>query len=84
MTDTFDVVFTDHLIETISVDVVVQYIADSLVLVKSSDGQVYIPDHSLSTTSSVCFALYICGGAKSAEDFRNLILQIKDISSLRS
>ncbi|MBV8326632.1 catalase [Chryseobacterium sp.] len=71
MTDGFDAASTDHLIEKLEGQgAVVQYIADSVAPVKSSDGQTYIPDHSLSTTSSVCFdALYICGGAKSAEGF---------------
>lgn len=71
MTDGFDATSTDHLIEKLEGQgAVVQYIADSVAPVKSSDGQTYIPDHSLSTTSSVCFdALYICGGAKSAEGF---------------
>lgn len=71
MTDGFDAASTDHLIEKLEGQgAVVQYIADSVAPVKSSDGQSYIPDHSLSTTSSVCFdALYICGGAKSAEGF---------------
>lgn len=71
MTDGFDAASTDHLIEKLEgLGAVVQYIADSVAPVKSSDGQTYIPDHSLSTTSSVCFdALYICGGAKSAEGF---------------
>jgi len=71
MTDGLDAASTDHLIEKLEGQgAVVQYIADSVAPVKSSDGQAYIPDHSLSTTSSVCFdALYICGGAKSAEGF---------------
>lgn len=71
MTDGFDAASTDHLIEKLEGQgAVVQYIADSVAPVKSSDGQSYIPDHSLSTTSSVCFdALYICGGAKSVEGF---------------
>ncbi|MDR6525476.1 catalase [Chryseobacterium rhizosphaerae] len=71
MTDGFDAASTDHLIEKLEGQgAVVHYIADSVAPVKSSDGQMYIPDHSLSTTSSVCFdALYICGGAKSAEGF---------------
>lgn len=71
MTDGLDAASTDRLIEKLEGQgAVVQYIADSVAPVKSSDGQAYIPDHSLSTTSSVCFdALYICGGAKSAEGF---------------
>lgn len=71
MTDGFDAASTDHLIEKLEGQgAVVQYIADSVAPVKSSDGQTYIPDHSLSSTSSVCFdALYICGGAQSAEGF---------------
>ncbi|MFP3591483.1 catalase [Chryseobacterium sp. SIMBA_038] len=71
MTNGFDAASTDHLIEKLEGQgAVVQYIADSVAPVKSSDGQAYIPDHSLSTTSSVFFdALYICGGAKSAEGF---------------
>lgn len=71
MTDGFDATSTDRLIEKLEGQgAVVQYIADSVAPMKSSDGQLYIPDHALSTTSSVCFdALYICGGAKSAEGF---------------
>jgi catalase len=71
MTDGFDAASTDRLIEKLEGQgAVVQYIADSVAPVQSSDGQAYIPDHALSTTSSVCFdALYICGGAKSSEGF---------------
>jgi catalase len=71
MTDGFDAASTDRLIEKLEGQgAVVQYIADSVAPVKSSDGQAYIPDHSLSTTSSVCFdALYVCAGEKSAEGF---------------
>ncbi|MCW3170819.1 catalase [Chryseobacterium sp. 09-1422] len=71
MTDGFDAASTDRLIEKLEGQGgVVQYIADSVAPVKSSDGQAYIPDHALSTTSSVCFdALYVCAGEKSAEGF---------------
>jgi len=71
MTDGFDAASTDRLIEKLEGQgAVVQYIADSVAPVKSSDGQAYIPDHALSTTSSVCFdALYVCAGEKSAEGF---------------
>ncbi|MCY0976911.1 catalase [Chryseobacterium wangxinyae] len=71
MTNGFDAASTDRLIEKLEGQgAVVQYIADSVAPVQSSDGQAYIPDHALSTTSSVCFdALYICGGARSAEGF---------------
>ncbi|KPH14820.1 catalase [Chryseobacterium sp. ERMR1:04] len=45
---------------------VVQIISENTSPVIASDGQQFIPDHSLSTTSSVCFdALYVCPGDES-------------------
>lgn len=62
---------TDILIEKLEGEgAVVEIIADSVAPVVSADGEVYVPDHALSTTSSVCFdALYICAGEQSADGF---------------
>jgi len=52
---------------------VVQIIAGSLSPVTADDGTKFIPKHSLTSTSSVCFdALYLCGGKTSAEHLLNL------------
>jgi len=46
----------------------VKIISESTAPVVASDGQTYIPDHSLSSTSSVCFdALHICAGEESVK-----------------
>lgn len=51
---------------------VVQIIAGSLSDVKAGDGSVMVPDHSLTSTASVCFdAFYIGAGKKSADALLN-------------
>ncbi|ROH99748.1 catalase [Chryseobacterium daecheongense] len=48
---------------------VVEIIAPSLAPVKTNDGTVFIPKHSLTSTASVCFdALYIASGESSVQE----------------
>lgn len=48
---------------------VVEIIAPSLAPVKTNDGMVFIPKHSLTSTASVCFdALYIASGESSVQE----------------
>lgn len=48
---------------------VVEIIAPSLAPVKTNDGTVFIPKHSLTSTASVCFdALYIASGENSVQE----------------
>ncbi|WP_292010080.1 catalase [Chryseobacterium sp.] len=58
----------------------VEIISTSLAPVKTNNGQSFIPKHSLTSTSSVCFdALYICPGEESTQELlsaenRHLVL----------
>lgn len=53
-------------------EAVVQIISGSLAAIKTNDGTIFEPKHSLTNTASVCFdALYIASGKKSAENLLN-------------
>lgn len=69
MTDGVNASSTDELKRELETkEAVVQIISENTSPVIASDGQQYIPDHSLSTTSSVCFdALHICSGDESVK-----------------
>lgn len=60
---------------------VIQFVAPEIAAVKTDDGSLIVPQHSISSTMSVCFdAVYVASGKKSSQhwlqpDYKNSVIE---------